>query len=101
MNKRSNFLPSNNQLAALAKGRVPKNAVKNTEGWINIMNQWGSDVNYKEPLENQDKETIELQVSQFLCGVTTKNGGRYSRTSLKNALSAINRHLQNVKPVPE
>ncbi|CAG8720535.1 2575_t:CDS:2, partial [Racocetra fulgida] len=86
------------QLAALAKERVPTNTIKNTEGWINIMNQWQSDVNYKEPLENQDKETIELQVSQFLCGVTTKSGGRYSRTSLKNALSAINRHLQNIKP---
>ncbi|CAG8658414.1 4839_t:CDS:2 [Gigaspora margarita] len=98
MNKRSNFLPSNDQLAALAKGHVPKNTVKNTEGWINIMNQWRSDVNYKEPLENQDKETIKSQVSQFLCSVTTKNGGRYSRTSLKNALSAINWHLQNVKP---
>ncbi|CAG8850907.1 29402_t:CDS:1, partial [Gigaspora margarita] len=97
MNKCSNFLPSNDQLAALAKGRVPKNTVKNTEGWINIMNQWQSDVNYKELLENQDKETIELQVSQFLCGITTKNGKHYSRTSLKNALSAINRHLQNVK----
>ncbi|CAG8657562.1 12547_t:CDS:2 [Gigaspora margarita] len=72
MNKHSNFLPSIDQLQ--------------------------SDVNYKEPLENQDKKTIELQVSQFLCGVTTKNSGRYSRTLLKNALSAINWHLQNVKP---
>ncbi|CAG8840799.1 20246_t:CDS:2, partial [Gigaspora margarita] len=56
------------------------------------------DINYKKPLENQDKETIKLQASQFLCGITTKNGGRYSRTSLKNTLSAINWHLQNVKP---
>ncbi|CAG8806329.1 21482_t:CDS:2, partial [Gigaspora rosea] len=63
------------------------------------MNQWQSNVNYKEPLENQDKKTIKLQVSQFLCGITTKNGGRYPRISLKNTLSAINRHLQNVKPV--
>ncbi|RIB09623.1 hypothetical protein C2G38_2208375 [Gigaspora rosea] len=36
------------------------------------MKQWQSDVNYNEPLESQDKETIELQVSQFLCDVTTK-----------------------------
>ena len=56
-------IPSNDQLAALAKGRVPKNTIKNTEGWINIMKQWRSDVNYNEPLESQDKETIELQVS--------------------------------------
>ncbi|CAG8660682.1 394_t:CDS:2, partial [Racocetra persica] len=98
MSKRSNYLPSNDQLAALAKGRVPKNTAKNTEGWINIMNQWRSDVNYNELLKNQDKETIELQVSQFLCGITTKQDQPYSRTSLKNALSAINRHLQNVKP---
>ncbi|CAG8817099.1 41129_t:CDS:2, partial [Gigaspora margarita] len=86
MNKHSNFLPSNDQLAVLAKGCVSKNTVKNTEGWIKIMNQWWSDVNYKEPLENQDKETINFN-------------GHYSRTSLKNALSAINRYLQNVKPV--
>ncbi|CAG8698037.1 33837_t:CDS:2, partial [Gigaspora margarita] len=66
MNKLSNFLPSNDQLVALAKECVPKNTVKNTEGWIKIINQWQSDINYKEPLENQDKETIELQVSQFL-----------------------------------
>ncbi|CAG8842540.1 27425_t:CDS:2, partial [Racocetra persica] len=37
-------------------------------------------------------------ISQFLCGLTTKQDQFYSRTSLKNALSAINRHLQNVKP---
>ncbi|CAG8815532.1 17512_t:CDS:2, partial [Gigaspora margarita] len=98
MERRSNFLPSTDQLSALAKGCIPENTIKNTEGWIKIMNQWRLDVNYKEPLENLTKDMIELQVSQFLCGVTTKHGKPYSRTLLKNALSAINWHLQNVKP---
>ena len=31
MSKCSNYLPSNDQLAALTKGRVPKNTIKNTE----------------------------------------------------------------------
>ncbi|CAG8561342.1 5697_t:CDS:2, partial [Racocetra fulgida] len=44
---------------------------------------------------------IELQVSQFLYGVIPQKGGNYLRTSLKNALLAINHHLQDVKPVPE
>ncbi|CAG8720255.1 36216_t:CDS:2, partial [Racocetra persica] len=98
MSKHSNYLPSNDQLAALAKGCVPKNTIKNTEGWINIIKQWRSDINYNEPLESQDKKMIELQVSQFLCGVTTKQDQFYLQTSLKNALSAINRHFQNIKP---
>ncbi|PKK64397.1 hypothetical protein RhiirC2_716310 [Rhizophagus irregularis] len=62
------------------------------------MNKWRVDVNYNYPLESQDKDTIELQVTQFLCGVTSQNGDYYSRTSLKNALSAISRYLQDVKP---
>ena len=78
MSKHSNYLPSNDQLAVLTKGRVSKNTIKNTEGWINIMKQWQSDVNYNEPLESQDKKMIELQVSQFLCGITTKQGQSYS-----------------------
>ncbi|CAG8603450.1 15724_t:CDS:2, partial [Racocetra fulgida] len=98
MGERSNFLPSTDHLSALAKGRIPENTIKNTERWIKIMNQWRLDVNYNEPLESLNKEIIELQVSQFLCGVTPKKGGSYSRTSLKNALSAISRHLQDVKP---
>ncbi|CAG8618554.1 16516_t:CDS:2, partial [Racocetra fulgida] len=98
MDKCNNFLPSADHLSALAKGRIPENTVRNTEGWIKIMDEWRLDVNYNEPLENQSKEMIELQVSQFLCGVTTKKGKPYSRASLKNALSAINRHLQNIKP---
>ncbi|CAI2199959.1 18126_t:CDS:1, partial [Funneliformis geosporum] len=44
------------------------------------------------------KDTIELQVIQFLCGVTTLKGNHYSQTSLKNALFAISRHLQDIKP---
>ncbi|CAB4431553.1 unnamed protein product [Rhizophagus irregularis] len=49
-------------------------------------------------MESQDKDIIELEVTQFLCDVIPKKSGYYSRTSLKNALSAISRHLQNVKP---
>ncbi|GES79937.1 zinc finger MYM-type protein 2-like [Rhizophagus clarus] len=95
---KGNHLPSLEQLSALAKGRVPQNTVMNTEKWVKIMNKWRADVNYNYPLESQDKDTIELQVTQFLCGVTSKNGEYYSRTSLKNALSAISRYLQDVKP---
>ncbi|CAG8844851.1 38146_t:CDS:2, partial [Gigaspora margarita] len=72
----SNFLPSSEQLLALAKGHI----------------------NYNELLENQTKNIIELQISQFLCGITTKNSKPYSWKLLKNALSAINQHLQNIKP---
>ncbi|GBC07371.1 hypothetical protein RclHR1_07410007 [Rhizophagus clarus] len=95
---KGNHLPSLEQLSALAKGRVPQNTVMNTEKWVKIMNKWRADVNYNYLLESQDKDTIELQVTQFLCGVTSKNGEYYSRTSLKNALSAISRYLQDVKP---
>ena len=62
------------------------------------MNKQRADICYDYPLESQDKDTIELQVTQFLCGVTTIKGDHYSRTSLKNALSAISRHLQDAKP---
>ena len=95
---KGNHLPSLEQLSALAKGRVPKNTIANTEKWVKIMNKWRADVNYNYPLESQDKDTIELQVTQFLCGVTSQKGVCYSRTSLKNALSAISRYLQDVKP---
>ncbi|CAB4468192.1 unnamed protein product [Rhizophagus irregularis] len=94
---KGNHLPSLEQLSALVKGRVPQNTVANTEKWIRIMNKWRVDVNYNYPLESQDKYTIELQVTQFLCGVTSQNGDYYSRTSLKNALSAISGYLQDVK----
>ncbi|GBC08852.1 hypothetical protein RclHR1_08430001 [Rhizophagus clarus] len=95
---KGNHLPSLEQLSALAKGRVSQNTVMNTEKWVKIMNKWRADVNYNYLLESQDKDTIELQVTQFLCGVTSKNGEYYSRTSLKNALSAISRYLQDIKP---
>ncbi|CAB4406170.1 unnamed protein product [Rhizophagus irregularis] len=95
---KGNYLPSLDQLTALAKGRVPKNTTANTEKWIKIMNQWRNDVHYNYSLESQDKDIIELEVTQFLCGVIPKKSGYYSRASLKNALSAISRHLQNVKP---
>ncbi|CAB5216556.1 unnamed protein product [Rhizophagus irregularis] len=95
---KGNHLPSLEQLSALAKGRVPQNTVANTKKWVRIMNKWRVDVNYNYPLESQDKDTIELQVTQFLCGITSQNGDYYSRTSLKNALSAISRYLQDVKP---
>jgi hypothetical protein len=94
---KGNHLPSVEQLSALVKGRVYQNAVANTEKWVRIMNKWRADVNYNYPLESQDKDTIELQVIQFLCGVTSQNGDYYSRSTLKNALSAISRYLQNVK----
>ncbi len=95
---KGNHLPSLDQLTALAKGRVPRNTTTNTEKWVKIMNKWRNDVHYDYALESQDKDVIELQVTQFLCGVTPKKGGYYSRTSLKNALSAISRHLQDIKP---
>ncbi|CAB5186009.1 unnamed protein product [Rhizophagus irregularis] len=95
---KGNYLPSLDQLMALTKGRVPKNTPANTEKWDKIMNQWRNDVHYNYSLESQDKDIIELEVTQFLCGVTPKRSGYYSRASLKNALSAISRHLQNVKP---
>jgi len=95
---KGNHLPSVEQLSALAKGRVPQNTIANTEKWVKIMNKWRADVNYNYPLESQDKDTIELQVTQFLCGVTSIKGDYYSRTSLKNALSAISRYLQDIKP---
>ncbi|CAG8821260.1 5989_t:CDS:1, partial [Dentiscutata erythropus] len=82
----------------LAKGHILDNTVRNTEGWIKIMDEWRLDVKYNKLLKNQNKEIIKLHVAQFLCGVTTKKGKPYSRASLKNALSAINRHLQNIKP---
>ncbi|GES73405.1 hypothetical protein GLOIN_2v1787594 [Rhizophagus clarus] len=66
---KGNHLPSLEQLSALAKGRVPQNTVMNTEKWVKIMNKWRADVNYNYLLESQDKDTIELQVTQFLCGV--------------------------------
>ncbi|CAB4446648.1 unnamed protein product [Rhizophagus irregularis] len=75
---KGNHLPSLEQLSALVKGRVPQNTVANTEKWVRIMNKWRVDVNYNYPLENQDKDTIELQVTQFLCGVTSQNGDYYS-----------------------
>ena len=95
---KGNHLPSLDQLTALAKGRVPRNTTANTEKWVKIMNKWRNDVHYDYALESQDKDVIELQVTQFLCGVTPKKGGYYSCTSLKNALSAISRHLQDIKP---
>ncbi|GET01078.1 zinc finger MYM-type protein 2-like [Rhizophagus clarus] len=72
---KGNHLPSLEQLSALAKGRVPQNTVMHTEKWVKIMNKWRADVNYNYLLEKY-----------------------YSRTSLKNALSAISRYLQDVKP---
>ncbi|CAG8799904.1 8358_t:CDS:2, partial [Cetraspora pellucida] len=63
MDKYSNFLPSTDYLSVLAKGHIPENT------WL--------DVKYNELLENQSKEMIELQVFQFLYGITTKKGKPY------------------------
>ena len=73
---KGNHLPSIEQRSALAKERVSQNTIANTEKWVKIMNKWRADVNYNYPLESQDKDTIELQVTQFLCGVTSKNGDK-------------------------
>jgi hypothetical protein len=62
---KGNHLPSLEQLSALAKGRVSQNTVANTEKWVKIMNKWRADFNYNCPLESQDKETIELQVTHL------------------------------------
>ncbi|CAG8774542.1 10781_t:CDS:2, partial [Racocetra fulgida] len=62
------------------------------------MNQWWSDVNYNELLESFSKEIIKLQVFQFLCSVISQKGEHYSKTSLKNALSVISHHFQDIKP---
>ena len=83
---KGNHLPSLEQLSALAKGRVPQNMIANTEKWVKIMNKWRADVNYNYPLESQDKDTIELQVTQFLCGVTSQKGDYYSTNFFKKCL---------------
>ena len=74
---KGNHLPSTEQLSALAKGRVPQNTIANTEKWVKIMNKWRADVNYNYPLD------IELQVTQFLCGVTSQKGDYYSTNFFK------------------
>jgi hypothetical protein len=65
------------------------------------MNSWRSleSVGYDYTLESlSSKEQIEKEICEFIYGVRAKTGERYSRSSLKNAVASISRHLKDTIP---
>jgi hypothetical protein len=66
------------------------------------MNDWrnhDSVISYSYPLHLlTSKDKIEKEICEFIYGVRTKKGERYSRASLKNAVASISRHLKESIP---
>ena len=72
--------------------------MQNTNKWVRVLNDWRKVVGYNYLLESlDDKDRIEKEVSEFIVGAKTKQNQVYSRSSLKNAVAGISRHLRNVK----
>ena len=92
------FKPTQEELDRLQQSRIPSNTLQNTNKWIRILNDWREAVGYNYLLESlDDKDKIEKEVSEFIVGAKTKQNQVYSRSSLKNAVAGISRHLRNVK----
>ncbi|CAG8753968.1 19371_t:CDS:1, partial [Rhizophagus irregularis] len=86
------------ELAKVQQSCVPLNTTRCTEKWVNILNSWQNhqNVGYMYTLESlSSNEQIEKEMCEFLYGVRTKKGDKYSRASLKNAVASISRHLKN------
>ncbi|PKK65048.1 hypothetical protein RhiirC2_786689 [Rhizophagus irregularis] len=99
--KESYFKPTAKELLKVQESRVPQNTVKCTKKWINILNSWRNheDVGYKYTLESlSSNQQIEKEMCEFIYGIRTKSGERYSRASLKNVVASISRHLKDTIP---
>ncbi|EXX67846.1 hypothetical protein RirG_110650 [Rhizophagus irregularis DAOM 197198w] len=99
--KESYFKPTAKELLKVQESHVPQNTVKCTKKWINILNSWRNheDVGYKYTLESlSSNQQIEKEMCEFIYGIRTKSGERYSRASLKNAVASISRHLKDTIP---
>ncbi|PKB96024.1 hypothetical protein RhiirA5_435609 [Rhizophagus irregularis] len=97
-NDNSYFKPTAEELAKVQQSCVPLNTTRCTEKWVNILNSWQNhqNVGYMYTLESlSSNEQIEKEMCEFLYGVRTKKGDKYSRASLKNAVASISRHLKN------
>ncbi|CAJ0635744.1 7226_t:CDS:2 [Entrophospora sp. SA101] len=92
------FKPTQEELDRLQQSRIPSNTLQNTNKWVRVLNDWRKVVGYNYLLESlDDKDRIEKEVSEFIVGAKTKQNQVYSRSSLKNAVAGISRHLRNVK----
>ncbi|CAI2179161.1 19626_t:CDS:2, partial [Funneliformis geosporum] len=84
------FKPTAEELSKVQQSRVLLNTVKCIEKWVNILNTWHKNVNYSYTLESLfSNEQIENEMCEFIYGVRTIKGEKYSRASLKNAVASI------------
>ncbi|GBB96439.1 hypothetical protein RclHR1_27570002 [Rhizophagus clarus] len=80
------------KLLKVQESCVPQSTVKCIKKWVNILNSWRNHeyVGYTYKLKSlSSNQQIEKEMCEFIYGVRTKSGERYSRALLKNAVALI------------